>query len=42
LVQIFVGGKLIATHASSKGYEDVVKEAEAGVLNKTARARRVR
>jgi hypothetical protein len=40
LVQVFVGGKLIATHASSQGYEAVLTEAES--LKKITRAKRVR
>jgi len=40
LVQIFAAGKLIATHASSQGYEAVLTEAES--LKKTPRAKRVR
>ena len=40
LVQVFVRGKLIATHASSQGYEAVL--AEAGTAKKATRAERVR
>jgi hypothetical protein len=40
LVQVFVRGKLIATHASSQGYEAVL--AESGALKKKTRAKRVR
>jgi len=42
LVQVFGGGKLIATNASSQGYEAVVRESESGVLKKTTRAKRAR
>ncbi|MCS6245486.1 MAG: hypothetical protein H2172_16765 [Opitutus sp.] len=42
LVQIFVGGKLIATNASSQGYEAVISESESGELKKKMRAKRVR
>ena len=40
LVQIFAEDKLIATHASSQGYEAVLTEAES--LKKITRAKRVR
>jgi hypothetical protein len=42
LVQVFAADKLIATHASSQGFEAVVEEAEAEVAKKAARTKRAR